>query len=48
MIKMLLQMLLFDGNDRGINERNNDILKPVLLAVIGHSVLKGCGGQPGD
>ena len=44
MIKMLLQMLLFDGNDRGISERNNDILKPVNLAVIGHSVLKGCGG----
>jgi len=37
---MLLQMLMM----RRISERNNDILKPAIIAVIGHSVLKGCGG----
>ena len=36
----MLQMLMM----RGISERNNGILKPAMMAVIGHSVLKGCGG----
>ena len=36
----MLQMLMM----RGISERNNCILKPAMMAVIGHSVLKGCGG----